>query len=148
MTKSLTRYVILFIALVSIMGWLLAGTAHAEGEVEFAIEEGKYQCGTGENKVTTGLNLGCKGQAIEASGEDINPILDMAFAFFRFLSAGVGLIVVGSIIYAGIQYTASRGNPQSTEAAIKRVISSVTALILYIFIFAIANFLVPGGLFI
>lgn len=118
------------------------------GPVDFKVEEGQYQCGTGENTVKTGLNLGCKGAAIEASGGEINPVLDMAFAFFRFLSAGVGLLVIGSIIYAGIQYSASRGNPQATEAAIKRVTSSLGALVLYIFLFALANYLVPGGMFI
>lgn len=104
------------------------------------------QCGKGKNKVYLSVSVGCLGE--EYPTEEFNPIIDMAFAFFRFLSAGVGIIVIGSIILAGIQYSASRGNPQATEAAIKRVTNSVLALILYVFIFAIANFIVPGGMFI
>ncbi len=105
------------------------------------------QCGKGEHVVKVSINIGCRGESYPGSN-DVNPIIDMAFALFRFLSAGVGIVVIGSIILAGIQYSASRGNPQSTEASIKRVTNSVIALFLYLFIFAIANFLVPGGMFI
>lgn len=116
--------------------------------VDFNFNEGEYQCGTGEDAVQTGVNLGCKGAEIEASGGQMNPVIDMLFALFRFLSAGVGLVIIGSIIVAGIQYTTSRGAPQATEAAIKRVTNSVIALLFYLLIFAIANYLVPGGMFV
>jgi hypothetical protein len=108
--------------------------------------EGSYTCGRGEDAIKTSINLGCRGDNYPGSG-DVNPIVDMAFALFRFLSVGVGLVVVGSIIWAGIQYSAARGNPQATEASMKRIMSSFGALLLYLFIFAIANFLVPGGIF-
>ena len=104
----------------------------------------KGQCGSGSNVVKTSIDFGCKGDTYPG---ELNPIIDMAFAFFRFLSAGVGLVVIGSIIVAGIQYTASRGNPQSTQAAIKRITNALIGLLIYIFMFGIANFLVPGGMF-
>lgn len=105
------------------------------------------QCGKGKHKVVLSMNIGCIGQGFPGP-DDINPIIDMAFALFRFLSAGVGLVLIASIIYAGIQYSASRGNPQAVEASIKRITSTVIALLLYMFMFALANYLVPGGLFI
>lgn len=98
-----------------------------------------------ENEVHVAFDFGCIGDAYT---KVLNPILDIGFAIFRFLSVGVGLIVIGSIIWAGIQYSSSRGNPKATEEAIKRVSSSIMALIIYVFIFSIANFLVPGGLLI
>lgn len=102
-------------------------------------------CGSGpDNEVKVAFDFGCVGPAY---GKPLNPIIDIAFAIFRFLSAGVGLIVIGSIIVAGLQYSASRGNPQATQAAIKRITSSIVALFIYIFIFAFANYLVPGGMF-
>lgn len=103
-------------------------------------------CGKGDKQVQISFDIGCLGNAYQ--GDEYNPVLDMLFALLRFVSAGVGLVVIGSIIYAGIQYSASRGNPQTTEAAIKRVANSVIALLLYIFAFALLNFLVPGGLFV
>lgn len=96
------------------------------------------------SEVILSINVGCRGESWPTS---INPIVDMAFAFIRFLSAGVGLVIIGSVIWAGIQYSVSRGNPQTTEAAITRITNTFFALLLYLFIFAIANFLVPGGMF-
>lgn len=98
-----------------------------------------------ENEVHVAFNFGCVGDEYDGA---LNPIVDVAFAIFRFLSAGVGLIVIGSVIVAGIQYTTSRGNPQATQAAIKRMTSAVIGLIIFMFIFSIANFLIPGGMFI
>ncbi len=101
------------------------------------------KCGSGSKVVDVSFNFGCLGPG---HGE-LNPITDIAFAIFRFLSAGVGLIVIGSVIVAGIQYTASRGNPQAIEASIKRISNAIIGLLIYVFMFAIANFLVPGGMF-
>jgi hypothetical protein len=118
-------------------------------------EEGKHICGRGptdtdkSNEVKVSFDFGCVGDKYDKfSGTSLNPILDIAFALFRFFSAGVGLVVIGSIIVAGIQYTSSRGDPQATGAAIKRISNSLIALLIYIFMFAIANFIVPGGMFI
>lgn len=109
--------------------------------------EGTHQCGKGENNIVmTGFDFGCIGK--NYSGQNLNPIIDIAFAIFRFLSAGVGVVVVASVIVAGIQYSTARNNPQSVMNAQKRIANSLLALVFYVFTFAIANFLVPGGMFI
>jgi hypothetical protein len=95
-----------------------------------------HQCGKGDDAYTPAIDLGCKGQG--------NPILDMTFGIIHFLSDGVGLVVIGSIIVGGIQYTGSRGDPQSTAMAVNRIRSSVFALILFIFAYAIINYIIPG----
>ena len=97
------------------------------------------KCGGGSTTVVTSIDFGCTGQG--------SPISDMLFAFIRFLAAGVGIVVIASIILGGIQYIGSRGEPGSTGHAIERIRSSVIALIIYIFIYAILNYLVPGGMF-
>ncbi len=73
--------------------------------------------------------------------------MDMLFAAIRFLSAGVGVVVVFSTILAGIQYTTSRDNPESTQKAKGRLVSNVIALVVFVFAYSIMNFLVPGGFF-
>lgn len=95
------------------------------------------QCGSGNNAYTPVIDIGCKGKG--------NPIMDALFGIIRFLSIGVGLVVVGSIIMGGIQYTASRGDPQATAMAINRIRSSLFALVIYIFAYAILNYIIPGG---
>lgn len=107
--------------------------------------DARYQCGKGDNAVKTKFNFGCVGTAYK--GSTLNPILDLIYAIIRFLSAGVGIVVVGSIIWAGIQYSSSQGNPEQTAQAKLRIQNSFLALVLYLFIFALVQYLVPGGLF-
>lgn len=94
------------------------------------------ECGGGENAIKTSIDFGCKGEG--------NAMLDLAFAIIRFLSNGAGLVIIGSLIWAGIQFTGSRGDPQSSAMAINRIQSTVFALLIFIFAYAIINYLVPG----
>ena len=98
-----------------------------------------YYCGGGERRVETSIDFGCRGQA--------NPLIDMLFAIIRFLTAGVGIVMIGSFVFAGIQYTTSRGDPQATAAAMKRIRNTLFGLGIYIFAYAILNFLIPAGFF-
>lgn len=118
----------------------------------------KYQCGTGASAQGTSFNFGCKGNVCVGTGPQTvsqsffcqannSPILDILFSIIRFLSAGVGLVVIASIIVGGIQYTTSGGDPQNVTKAIKRIRSSIVALVIFIFLYAIINYLVPLGFF-
>jgi hypothetical protein len=98
---------------------------------------GKTCGGPDSNYYTPSIDIGCRGRG--------NPIADALFGIIRFLSAGVGLVIVGSIIVGGIQYTGSRGEPQATAMAVNRIRSSLYALLIYIFAFAILNYLIPAG---
>ncbi len=97
----------------------------------------KYKCGSGDTATYTSVNIGCVGKG--------NAIMDALFGIINFLSDGVGVVIVASLIWAGIQFTASRGDPQSTATAIKRIRSNVLALFVFIFAYAILNYVVPGA---
>jgi hypothetical protein len=98
------------------------------------------QCGsTDHQQVNTTIDLGCS-----TTG---NPISDLFFAIVRLLADGVGLIIVGSTIFAGIQFATARDNPEAAQKARGRIQSNIFALIMYLFAFALINFLVPGGFF-
>ncbi len=90
-----------------------------------------------DSSIDPSFDLGCRGKG--------NGILDLLFAIIRLLTVGVGLVVIGSIIVAGIQYTSSRGDPQAVAAAIKRVNATIIALVIYIFSFALLNWIIPGA---
>ncbi|MDB5164943.1 MAG: rane protein of unknown function [Candidatus Saccharibacteria bacterium] len=100
--------------------------------------DAKYSCGDAatNQSIDTAIDFGCshKGPAM----------LDLAFAVIRFLSNGAGLIIIGSLVWGGLQYTLSRGDPQSTAMAVTRMRSVVLALFIYIFAYAILNYLIPG----
>lgn len=76
-----------------------------------------------------------------------NPIVGRLDQIIKFLSAGVGIIIVGSIIVAGIQYAMGGNQPQVLTAARNRIINSILALFAFLLIFAFLQWIIPGGLF-
>jgi len=69
----------------------------------------------------------------------INPLVNL-------LAALVGVAVVISIVVGGIQYSNSGGDPQAVSAAKNRIRNAIIALLTFIFLYALLNFLIPGGL--
>lgn len=63
------------------------------------------------------------------------------------LSGAMGIVVVSMIIWGGIRYTSSRDNPQQSAAAKEHIRNALFALVIYIFIMAFLNWIVPGGVF-
>lgn len=96
-------------------------------------------CGDSESAVKISIDVGCTGEG--------NGIVDLTFAIIRFLSIGVGILAVGSIILGAIQYSASGGSPETAAKAIERISNTAIALLIYFLIFAILNWIVPGGVF-
>jgi len=97
-----------------------------------------YYCGDKSYGAYTSIDLGCEHHG--------NPIMALTFAIVKFLSDGVGLVVIASLIVGGIQFTASRGDPQATATAIRRIRSNVGAFLLFIFAYVILNYIVPGAI--
>lgn len=62
------------------------------------------------------------------------------------LSGLVGVVIVIMITVGGIQYSASKDNPQATAAAKGRIINAMTALVIYLFMVALLQYIVPGGI--
>jgi hypothetical protein len=60
------------------------------------------------------------------------------------LSILIGVVLVGSTIFAGIQYTTAGGDSGKVQKAKGRLASNVLVLALYIFSAAILNWLLPG----
>lgn len=65
----------------------------------------------------------------------------------NFLGAAFGLIIVISVVAAGIQYSSAGGDPGKVNAARKRIFNSVLALVAFILTWAFLQFIVPGGIF-
>ncbi len=121
-----------------------ASTGTTGKESVFATGNKNFQCGNTEDAVETKFNLGCMG---ESAPSGTPPINDMVYSLIRLMSAGVGIIVVISIIAAGIQYSSSEGNPEATQAAKSRIQNSLIGLLIYIFAFSFVQYIVPGGVF-
>lgn len=66
--------------------------------------------------------------------------------FVKVLSAMVGVVVTISIVYGGIEYASSGGDPGKAAAGKKRIYNAVLALLAYLFLFAFLNWVLPGGI--
>lgn len=108
----------------------------------------KFQCGSGANTVYTSIDIGCKGSNCKSNKPGgCSALTDAVFAIIRAISVGVGLVIVASMVWAGIQYTASRDDPSAVGKAKERIRSNVIALLVYIFAYAILNYVIPNGFF-
>ena len=82
----------------------------------------------------------CSGSSCDLIAKYINPAIDL-------FSLSFGLIAVISIIFGGIQYSASQGDPQKTAAAKSRISNTMLAIFIYLFLYSFLQFLIPGGIF-
>ena len=90
--------------------------------------------------------IGADQDAIDCATGDCNFVIKYINPLIKFLSAGVGVVVTLMIIVAGIQYSSAGSDPQKVAASKRKITNAITALILYLLLFAILNWLVPGGL--
>lgn len=67
-----------------------------------------------------------------------------ADGFVEILSLLIGVVLVGSTIVAGIQYTTAGGDTGKVQKAKARLASNVLVLVLFMFSAAILNWLLPG----
>lgn len=81
----------------------------------------------------------CEGDGIEAFGGIISIIIAI-------VSIGVGIVAVGGLVYGAVLYASAQDNQEQVKKAITIVRSVIIGLILYVFMFTIANWLVPGGI--
>ena len=70
----------------------------------------------------------------------LNPLINL-------LAGAVGLIVIAMIIFGGIQYSMAGGDSGKVSAAKARISNALFGLIAFLFLYAVLQWLVPGGLF-
>lgn len=91
----------------------------------------------------------CEGDDIQAGLPEGDPnhcgILDIIVLVTNTLAAMVGIVVVASIVYGGIQYSSAGSDPQKISAAKDRIRNAIIALLFFIFTYSLLNWLVPGG---
>lgn len=91
----------------------------------------------------TFFDWGCTNTS-DTSQEQIKPVL---ITILNWLAMGVSIAVVGGIIYGGIMYTSSGGDTAKSKKAMEIIRNAVIALLMFFAMWALINWLVPGGLF-
>lgn len=85
------------------------------------------------------------------NGEALNSencgIIELLVDGINILSALAVMAIIASIVMAGYQYMTARDNSGQIQKARMRIIWALSALALFVFMYAILNFLIPGGVF-
>jgi hypothetical protein len=97
--------------------------------------------GEGDSMETTFMFNGKGGD----SGKKVC-ISDLIAEFMKFLTGLAGIAAVVGIVFGGIKISMAQGNPGQLDQGVKAILNAVLGIVVYILMFAIINFMVPGGI--
>lgn len=100
-------------------------------------------CPDGQIQLSSPLSTGAN--CVDASKPG-GPIFVYLAMIIKFLSGAVGLVIVLMIVISGVQYITSTGDPARVKEAKTRITNAITGLVLFVLMFALLNFLIPGGI--
>lgn len=85
----------------------------------------------------------------QGEGKDLkdNGIWGLLLIVINILTAGVGIMAVGGIIYGSILYTSSGNSPDQIKKAKQIIINVVIGIVMYALMYSFLNFVIPGGIF-
>lgn len=92
------------------------------------------------NGVETSIDFHC-------SDNDTDGVSAILMYIINFMGIGVGIAVVIGIIFGGITYAMSDGEESKAKEGREIISNSIIGLFLFLFLYAGANFLIPGGAF-
>ena len=81
------------------------------------------------------------------AGSQNDGVWGIIIQVINFLAIGVGIAVVGGLVWGGMMYASSNGDSSKSKQAIKTIVNSILGLVLFMFMYASVDFLVPGGFF-
>ena len=121
------------------------GGSTGDGDVSFnATTPNEPLCGGDGNPCAPPPNIDVD-ECGDATNAESTNILCQLVRIVNFLSIGVAVVSAITVAVAGMQYTASRGDPGKTSAAINRLTQVGLAIVMYVFGLALLNWIIPGG---
>ncbi len=82
------------------------------------------------------------GKTVESNG-----IWGILLIGVNILTAGVGIVAVGGIVYGSILFASAGDRSDQVKKAVGIITNVVIGLVLYFLMFALTQFLIPGGIF-
>lgn len=137
------KQTILAILSIAVIGVFITGQGVLAAEKcgNVTLQDGQ-QCCDGVATSIISCNTGGNKDDIENSG--VWQLLELAI---NIMTAGIGILAAGGIIYASFIYTTASGSTEKTKKAIEMIIEIVIGIIAYALMYSFLNFLIPGGLF-
>lgn len=127
---NIKQTILIFALLVGFNGILLGQTVAAA------------ECAT----VPTSI-IGCKQTGGEGAELTNTGIWGILLLIINIMSAGIGVVAVGGLVYGSILYASAGGGPEQIKKAKTIIVDIVIGLVAYAFMFAFLNFIIPGGIF-
>lgn len=93
----------------------------------------------------SGECAGVKTDFLACDGEGFDAITGIVRIVVIIVSVGVGIVAVGGIVYGALLYASAQDNQDQVGRAIKVIRNVVIGILLYSFMVAILNWLIPGG---
>ena len=91
------------------------------------------------------------GLATDCNSADLNSsnckIVWYLRVFINTLSAMVGIVIVIMITWGGIEFASAGNDPQRVSGAKNKITNALLALLVFIFMYAFLQWVIPGGLF-
>lgn len=85
--------------------------------------------------------------AVLNCGNSGDPITSLLIVAVNFLAVAVGVAVLIGIVFGAFLYTSAAGSAEQAKRGIGYIRNAIIALVLFVFMYAIINYMVPGGLF-
>jgi hypothetical protein len=90
--------------------------------------------------------INCSQKAGAKTAEE-SPIWGVLLIVLNIMTAGVGILAVGGIVYASILYASAGDKAEQTKKAVSIITNVVIGIVAYGLMYVLLNFLVPGGVF-
>lgn len=90
---------------------------------------------------------GAETSVIECTGEGEEALFDIIKQVIRILTGAIFVIAIGAVVFGAVLYTSSGDSPEGIKKARTIWVNTVIGMIMYAFMVAITNFLIPGGVF-
>lgn len=89
----------------------------------------------------------CNGVNNESKNPADTAVWKILLLVLNIMTAGVGILAVGGIVYGAILYTTSSESQDQTKKAKEVIRNVVIGIIAYAGMYLLLNFLIPGGIF-
>lgn len=110
-------------------------------ESALATEVGNRGC-EADTAVISCTNVNVADEGVENTG-----IWSILLTTLNILTAGVGVVALGGLVYGAILWTSAGGNPEQIKKARVVFTNVVIGVIAFAGMYVFLNFLVPGGVF-
>ena len=107
----------------------------------YATEKGNNGCET-----DTAI-IDCSNVDVTQDGVENTGLWSILITIINILTAGVGVVALGGIVYGSVLYTSAGGNQEQVKKAMGIFTNVVIGIIAFAGMWALLNFLIPGGVF-